>query len=64
VIALWKDAKSGTPVEIELPPAAGGIVLNLTAHYLEEWTADGRSDHCTTGYPILAGVHPVGGGII
>lgn len=59
VIALWKDAKSGAPVEIELPSGAAGVVLSLAVQYLEEWTADGRSDQGTTGYPILAGVHPL-----
>jgi hypothetical protein len=59
VVALWKDAKSGTPVEIELPAGADAIVLSLTVQYLEEWTADGRSDLGTTGYPILAGIHPI-----
>ena len=59
VIALWKDAKSGTPVEIELPQGANAVVLSLTVQYIEEWTADGRSDQCTSGYPILAGIHPI-----
>jgi hypothetical protein len=59
VVALWKDARSGTPVEIELPQGADAIVLSLTVEYLEEWTADGRSDLCTTGYPTLAGIHPI-----
>jgi hypothetical protein len=59
VVALWKDAKSGSPIEIEIGPNDLGAVLCLTVQYLEEFTADGRSDHCTTGYPILAGIHPV-----
>lgn len=58
VVALWKE-RSGTPVEIELPQGADAIVLSLTVQYAEEWTADGRSDLCTTGYPTLAGVHPI-----
>jgi hypothetical protein len=59
VVALWKDAKSRKPLEIELPKGADALVLSLTVQYIEEYTADGRSDHRTTGYPILAGVHPV-----
>lgn len=59
VVALWKDAKSGTPIEIEIGPNDIGVVLCLTVQYIEEFTADGRSDRCTTGYPILAGIHPV-----
>jgi len=58
-VALWKDAKSGAPVPIELPEGASGILLTLSVQYMEEWTADGRSDDKTTGYPILAGIHPV-----
>ncbi len=58
-IALWKDAKSGRPIEIEIPAGAGGVVLNLAIQRLQEWAADGRGDDSSTGYPILAGVHPV-----
>jgi hypothetical protein len=60
VVALWKDAQSGVPVEIELPSDASALVINITVNYREEWTADGRSDSGTTGYPILSGLHPVG----
>jgi hypothetical protein len=59
VVALWKDAKTGTPCEITLPRDADAIVLTLSAEYHEEWTADGRSDGGSTGYPILTGIHPV-----
>lgn len=34
-------------------------ILTLSAENHEEFTADGRSDGGTTGYPILAGIHPV-----
>lgn len=59
IVALWKDAKTGGPYEIPLPQGADGLVLTLSAEFAEEWTADGRSDQGTTGYPILAGVYPV-----
>jgi hypothetical protein len=59
VVALWKDALTPGPIEIELPKGADGIVLTLSNEFREEWTADGRSDDESTGYPILAGVHPV-----
>jgi hypothetical protein len=59
VVALWKDAKSSTPVEIELPQDADAIVLSISERYFEEWTADGRSDRKATGYPALTGMHPV-----
>jgi hypothetical protein len=61
-IALWKDAKTGGPYEIELPPDADAAVLSLAVEEHTEWTADGRNDETDsgeggTGYPILAGVH-------
>ena len=59
VVAIWKDAKSGSPIEIDIGPDDMGVVLCLSAQYLEEFTADSRSDRCTTGYPILAGIHPI-----
>jgi hypothetical protein len=57
VIALWKDAHFGVPVEIELPGHSTAAVLNLTVKQIEEYTADGRSDGGSTGYPILSGIH-------
>jgi hypothetical protein len=59
VIALWKDARGGSPIEIELPHGADGLVLSLAVENAEEWTADGRSDRKTAGYPILTGIHPI-----
>jgi hypothetical protein len=59
IVALWKDATSGSPREIELPEGADGIVICLTVKYLTEWTADGRSDEGTAGYPLLSGIHPI-----
>lgn len=59
VVGLWKDAVRPDPVEIVLPEGADAIVLTLSAENHEEFTADGRSDGGTTGYPILAGIHPV-----
>ena len=58
-IALWKDAYSGEAVQIDLPPRADAVLLNLVRRMSEEWTADGRSDGKTAGYPALAGIHPV-----
>jgi hypothetical protein len=57
VVALWRDAYSGVPVEIELPAGKSAAILNITVQDLEEFTADGRSDDGATGYPVLAGVH-------
>ena len=58
-IGLWKDAKSGAARQIDLPPGAEGIVLNLSRQLDEEWSADGRSDGGEAGYPILGGIHPI-----
>jgi len=57
-VGLWKDARSDF-VELELPQGAAGLLLNLCTEVVEEWTADGRSDHGVTGYPRLGGVHAV-----
>jgi hypothetical protein len=59
VIALWKDARSGRPVEVALPNNADAVVLSISLENACEWTADGRNDHWATGYPVLSGVHPV-----
>lgn len=56
-VALWKDAYTGDPVEIELPRGCDAVVLSLAVEYREEWAADGRGDGRVTGYPILAGIH-------
>jgi hypothetical protein len=55
-VALWRDARSGTH-EISCPIDHDGIVLNVTAEYHEEWTADGRGDGKNSGYPVLSGYH-------
>ena len=57
VIALWKDATSGSPIEIELPIGHDAVVLSLTVRYITEWTADGRSDDENAGYPLLSGIY-------
>jgi hypothetical protein len=58
VVALWRDPKTGTQ-ELELSKEADGIVLTITVEYGEEWTADGRGDKGTSGFPILAGHHMI-----
>lgn len=59
VVALWKDARTGKAKELQLPEQADALVLNVTVEYGEEWTADGRGDLGASGYPILAGHHPI-----
>lgn len=56
VVALWRDAKRGAK-ELEINANADGLILNLTAEYDEEWTADGRGDGKKSGYPVLSGYH-------
>jgi hypothetical protein len=58
-VALWKDAKSGDAISIELPNGAEGIILSLSREREKEWSADGRDDGEATGYPILSGIHSV-----
>jgi hypothetical protein len=60
VVALWRDAKTGT-TEISLPDKQDAIVLNITVEYHEEWTADGRGDGKNSGYPVLSGYHLISG---
>lgn len=59
VVALWKDARTGRTRELQIPERANALVLNVTVEYGEEWTADGRGDLGASGYPILAGQHPI-----
>jgi hypothetical protein len=66
-IALWKDAKTGGPYEIELPSDKEAAVLSLAVEEHVESSADGRTDATSdgrggTGYPILAGIHFVARG--
>jgi hypothetical protein len=67
-VALWKDAKTGEAISIELPPNKDGVVLSLSRELVKEYCADGRNDGETTGYPTLSGIHyvscgqPEGGG--
>jgi hypothetical protein len=58
-IALWKDAKTGEAISIELPQNKEGVVLSLSRVLVKEFTADGRDDGGMTGYPRLTGVHYV-----
>ena len=59
VIALWKDARSAAPEEIALEEGALGVVMNLRREFVEEFTADGRGDHATTGYLLRNKVHQI-----
>ena len=58
-IALWKDAKTGEAISIQLPPNKDGVVLSLSRELVKEYSADGRDDGRTTGYPTLSGIHYV-----
>lgn len=56
-VALWKDAKSGEAVSIDLPPNMEGVILSLSKKLVKEYSADGRDDGGMTGYPTLSGIH-------
>jgi len=56
-VALWKDAKTGETVSIEMPEGQDGFVLSLSRDKAKEWSADGRDDRGSTGYPVLSGIH-------
>jgi hypothetical protein len=67
-VALWKDALTGGPYELNLPADADALLLCLGVDYKEEWTADGRSDAVeradgtkggTTSYLTMLCVHPI-----
>lgn len=58
-VALWKDAHTGAPRELELPEHADALALSIVLDAMPEWTADGRDDGGATGFPILAGVFPI-----
>jgi hypothetical protein len=59
IVALWKDAQSGDPIEIELQDPHQGVLLCLTRGWRNEFTADGRSDDGSTSYLMLSGAHPI-----
>lgn len=57
-VALWKDPAEGAR-EIDLEPGADAVVLNIAAEFVEEFTADGRSDHGAAVRLVLAGVQQI-----
>jgi hypothetical protein len=59
VVALWKDAHSGAPIEIAMPKENKAVLVSLTRSWHREFTADGRDDRGTTSYLTLSGVYPV-----
>lgn len=59
VVALWKDAFCGRPIELSIPRDAHGLVISLAVKYGTETTADLRTDRNLASYPTLTGVHPV-----
>ncbi|HVH98452.1 MAG TPA: hypothetical protein VM869_07070 [Enhygromyxa sp.] len=57
-VALWKDPAEGAR-EIDLEPGAEAVVLTVAAEFVEEFTADGRSDHGAAVRLVLAGIQQV-----
>jgi hypothetical protein len=62
-IAMWKDFRTGRPVNVNLPDGASGVVLYVRHEEKIEWTADGRNDRAATSYPVLKMEIPVGAGV-
>jgi hypothetical protein len=58
IIAMWKDKLYGSK-EIALDKGSVGCVLSLSCKVLEEFTADGRSDHKATEVPVFSGIFQV-----
>lgn len=56
-VALWRDAGAAEAMELEIPDTARAAVLTIAVEYKEEWTADGRGDERSSGYPMFAGFH-------
>jgi hypothetical protein len=59
MVALWKDGRSGAPLEIELAHGSDAVLLSLTREFRTEYTADGRNDENSTAYIVLGGVHQI-----
>ena len=53
VVALWRNGGGGEAKQIRLPESKRGVVLEVNVKERREYTADGRNDNGTTGYPIL-----------
>jgi hypothetical protein len=58
VVALWKDGRRGME-ELVLPNGHDALLLTLSAGYVEEWAADGRSDNTAAGEIVLSAVEPI-----
>jgi hypothetical protein len=57
-VALWKDPAEGAR-EIDLEPGAEAVVLTVAAEFVEEFTADGRTDHGAAVRLVLAGIQQI-----
>jgi hypothetical protein len=57
-IALWKDPAEGAR-EVDLEPGAEAVVLTIAAEFVEEFTADGRSDHGAAVRLVLTGIEQI-----
>lgn len=58
VVALWKDPRRGAqPITLDRDDDA--LLLCLSAMWMKEWLADGRSDGGTAAQLVLSGVEPI-----
>ncbi len=60
-VALWKDPAEGAR-EIDLEAGAEAVVLTVAAEFVEEFTADGRSDRGAAVRLVLAGIQQIRAG--
>jgi hypothetical protein len=58
VVALWKDS-TGSAKEITLREGDSALLLTITASWIHEWAADGRSDDGNAAELVLSGVEPI-----
>lgn len=56
VIGLWKDSINGSAIELELQGNQSGLVISVSLTYVDEISADGRSDNKAAAVPTLTGI--------
>ncbi|MFO7561531.1 MAG: hypothetical protein R6X02_02710 [Enhygromyxa sp.] len=57
-VALWKDPAEGAR-EVDLEPGAEAVVLTVAAEFVEEFTADGRTDRGAAVRLVLTGIEQI-----
>jgi hypothetical protein len=60
VIALWRDARHSSTIEIAVPGDAQAVLLTISPEFQIEWSADGRRSHRGRLVPTLTSLRPIG----